>query len=174
MSNQQPVALADQFSFIFREEHRIVRDALLELAEAFERRDRSRIESLLGQAAAFVGPHFRYEEESLYPALVGLFGEEYVEKLLSDHDRAIGIAQRLVEMAQGGLSDDNVRQATRLIRGSVLPHVSDCDGLSIMVEKLSEDEVQRVLDARERSLRDGLSLFDWASQVRQRPILPCT
>ena len=160
--------LADQFSKIFREEHRQIRDALLDLITAFSKRDRDQIQSLLGQVATLTGPHFRYEEETLYPALTEIFSPEYVESLLSDHDHAIGAAKKLVDLAgKGSLSEEEANHAVDLIRG-VLPHVSDCDGLSIMVERFSEKKVQSILDARDRSNKAGLDLMQWASKVRKR------
>jgi hypothetical protein len=161
--------LADQFSQIFREEHRQVRDLLLALIQAFRERDLDRIWDLLGQGAAFIGPHFRYEEEALYPALVGVYGEDYIEQLLREHDGAIRSSGRLMALAdQPSLSADDVAEATGIIRG-ILPHVSDCDGLSIMAETLPDEQVQTILDARERSLAAGLDLFQWVQQVRARP-----
>ncbi|MFB3923677.1 MAG: hemerythrin domain-containing protein [Terriglobia bacterium] len=162
--------LADQFSQIFRQEHRIVRDTLLDLIQAFVSRDKSRIQELIGQVAEHTGPHFRYEEESLYPELVPIFGAEYVERLFSDHDRAIGTAKQLAALgARESLSDQDVAQAVVWVR-SILPHVSDCDGLSIMVERLDEDKVQAIFDSRERSNAAGLNLLVWAEQVRKRPL----
>lgn len=164
-------ALADEFTQVFRGEHRQVRDALLDLVEAFAARDQARIRSLLGRIAVLTGPHFRYEEEALYPGLVELFGPEYVDKLMGDHDRAIGTAQKLVELAgQEPLSDEDVVAAIRYVR-SILPHVSDCDGLSIMVERLPEQKIRAVFDARDRCREAGLDLLQWAGQVRGRPAL---
>src|SRR5574340_164669 len=91
--------LVSEFTETFRGEHRQVRDRLLELIEAFGQRDRARIGSLPEQVARLTGPHFRYEEESLYPALVDIFGPDYIDKLLADHDQAIANAARLVELA---------------------------------------------------------------------------
>lgn len=162
--------LADQFSQIFRQEHRIVRDALLDLIQAFVARDRSRVQELISQVAKYTGPHFRYEEESLYPELVQIFGEEYVERLYSDHDRAIGTARQLAALGtKESLTDQEVNLAVAWVR-SILPHVSDCDGLSIMVERLAEEKVQAILDSRERSNAAGLNLLAWAEQVRNRRI----
>jgi hypothetical protein len=164
--------LADDFARIFRDEHRVVRDTLLDLIQAFEDRDRERIRALLNAVAILTGPHFRYEEESMYPALTGIFGAEYVEKLLRDHDRAIEIAEELIALsAKDEFSSEDIVMAVRLIRGGVLPHVSDCDGLSIMVETLPEDQVQDILDRRQESLAAGLDLLAWAKTVRRRPAL---
>lgn len=67
--------LSDQFTQIFRDEHRKIRDTLLALIRAFQERDKTRIKSLLNQTATCTGPHFRYGEEALYPALTEIFGE---------------------------------------------------------------------------------------------------
>ncbi len=164
------MALADQFTQMFREEHRVVRDALLDLVQAFVKRDKERIGSLLNLTAGATGPHFRYEEEALYPSLVEIFGEEYVEKLLGDHDRVIGAAGKLIELAgKDTLTDRDVANAIRFIRG-MLPHVSDCDGLSLMVERLPEQKVEAVLAARDRSLEANLDLLAWVDQVRERQV----
>jgi len=55
-----------------------------------------------------------------------------------------------------------------LIRG-LLPHVSDCEGLSIMVERLPEEKVDTVLEARDRARQEDLNLLEWADSVRERP-----
>ncbi len=163
------MALADQFTQMFREEHRSVRDVLLALIQAFQERDRARIQSLLTKTAVLAGPHFRYEEEALYPGLVEILGEEYIQKLLRDHDRLIGAAGKLVELAgKDTLTDEDVATAIRLITG-MLPHVSDCDGLSIMVERLPQEKVEAVLAARDRSRDANLDLMAWVAQGRERP-----
>ncbi|MFB6273989.1 MAG: hemerythrin domain-containing protein [Salinibacter sp.] len=160
---------ADQFTTTFREEHREIRDVLLELVQVFTDREPARARSLLEQAAALTGPHFRYEEESLYPALVAIFGEAYIEQLREDHDRAIGTAQALVELAeQEQLTEEEAARAVRWVQ-RLLPHVSDCDGLSIMVERLPEEQVEAIFAARERSRRADLDLLRWAEEVRDRP-----
>ncbi len=160
--------LADRFTQIFRQEHRQVRDLLLDLIAAFEARDLPRVRALLGQVAALTGPHFRYEEEALYPALTAIFGQDYIDELLGAHDRTIAGARRLVELAgKAELTEEEVAEAVGIVRG-ILPHVSDCDGLSIMVERLPEDQVQAILDRREASLAAGLDLLRWAETVRRR------
>lgn len=101
--------LSDHFTRIFRQEHRQVRDTLLDLVQAFQKRDRDRIASLLTQAAVYTGPHFSYDEESLYPLLEEIFGREYIEKQLCDHDRVIGTAKKLIELAgKDRLTNDDV------------------------------------------------------------------
>jgi hypothetical protein len=163
--------LADEFSALFRVEHRQVRDLLLELIDAFQARDRARIDRLLERTAAVTGPHFRYEEEALYPALTPLFGAGYVGFLLDAHDGAIARARSLVALArrEGEWSDDEVAQAVEAIR-EILPHVSDCDGLSVMVEVLPAARVRAILTARERSLEAGLDLLTWAQDARDREL----
>lgn len=163
--------MSDQFSQAFRDEHRLVRDALLDLVEAFQKRDSHRAQSILEEAAKLAGPHFRYEEETLYPYLVKIFGRDYIEKLLDDHNRIIETISTLVEFSRNEqLSDDEVQTATDLTR-TILPHVSDCDGLSIMVERLSSEKVQSILQSRDRAFSENLDLFRWVGEARKRPDL---
>ena len=159
----------ERFAAVFREEHRVVRDLLLDLVDAYESGNSVRARKVLTEVARITGPHFRYEEETLYPALVPVFGAEYIEKLLGDHDFAIASARRLVELTDGHrLSEQETGEAVRLTRG-ILPHVSDCEGLTIMVELFPGPAVESVLDARERAREEGLDLLTWARDVRTRP-----
>lgn len=158
---------AEQFREIFRAEHRQVRDALLDLVDAFRLREKSRIAALLSKVARYAGPHFRYEEESLYPALVEFFGKEYVQELFRAHDRIIRTANDLVAIARKEeLTEADVSSAIGGVR-SILPHVSDCDGLSIMVEKFPAKQIRAILETRDASQRAGLDLLTWAAEVRQ-------
>lgn len=160
--------LAAEFTELFRAEHREVRDRLLDLVEAFRRRDGEQASALAAEVVRLTGPHFRYEEEALYPALVDLFGPEYVEKLLADHDQAIEHARHIGRLAETEVpTDAEVVEATTRVR-AILPHVSDCDGLSIMVEVVPEESVRAVLRARTRARADDLDLLTWASTLRER------
>ena len=159
----------ERFAAVFREEHRVVRDLLLDLVDAYESGNSVRARKVLTEVARITGPHFRYEEETLYPALVPVFGKDYIEKLLGDHDFAIASAGRLVELTDGReLSATETAEAVRLTRG-ILPHVSDCEGLTIMVELFPEPAVASVLEARNRAREEGFDLLTWARGVRTRP-----
>ena len=163
-----PVA---RFCEAFRGEHREIRDYLLALVAAFDAHDQRRAKTLLGTISGLCGPHFRYEEEALYPALVEIYGKLYIEHMLVEHDRAIISALRLMKLAEKKRFDDaDAKQAMHIARG-VLPHVSDCEGLSIMVEVLPEAVARDILAARERALEANLDLAQWATEVRERPFL---
>ena len=60
-------------------------------------------------------------------------------------------------------------EAVRLAR-TILPHVSDCDGLSIMVERLPAETITDVFAVRERARETGLDLLTWAGTVRERRV----
>lgn len=53
----------------FREDHRKVRDGLLDIIGALKAKEVPRARDILGNLNNLVGPHFRYEEEALYPSL---------------------------------------------------------------------------------------------------------
>ena len=76
----------------FREDHRKVRDYLLDLADAAEARDVTKAGGILGQIDVLIGPHVRYEEETLYPAMKEFLGD-YVDSLIEEHGSAIDTAK---------------------------------------------------------------------------------
>ena len=155
----------------FRAEHRGAAQAFLGIAEAFRNRDAGRIGELMGQANAGIGPHMRYEEETMYPLLVQFFGPAYVERMLSDHDSAFGVAGRLMELAaHQPITDQDVAEADSLVKG-LIPHVSDCDGLVVFLEMLPADQQQALCRSRDHALQDGLSMMEWGER-RERPMAP--
>jgi len=166
--------LANQFGGIVREEHRGVRDALMELADAFWWRVPEYSPIILRKVVAIAAPHFRYEEEVLYPALAEVFGKECVTELLADHNKIKRSAERLSELTRSEVwSDEEVGVGIELVRG-LLRHVNDCDGLVAKVERLPEETVRNILEARERFNRAGLDLLRWAQEVRKPPISATT
>jgi len=161
--------LIDQFTAAFRAEHRKVRDTLLELMNAFQDRDKPRIQTLVEQFARQAGPHFRCEEEALYPAVAEITGRNFIEELLWDHDQAIAATGKMQQMAaQAELSYEDVHQADVLLRSMFL-HTSNCDGLAIIVERLPEKNIRSIVSAHARAVAAGLPLLTWAAEVRERP-----
>jgi hypothetical protein len=165
MSGSGPI---DAFSALFRTEHRVLRDLILDLIEASGAGDQPEARRLVGRLADAAGPHFRYEEERMYPALVEFFGPVHVESLCVEHDSAIGAARRLCELVEGASWGETRRVETEELARGLLPHVSDCEGLSILVERLPESEVARILAARRRAWDDNHDLLTWAAEGRLR------
>ncbi|MFG2250137.1 hemerythrin domain-containing protein [Spirillospora sp. NPDC048823] len=164
------MTVVEEFTEVFRTEHRGVRDLLLNLVEAFQKRDPVRARELLAAVDSATGPHFRYEEEAMYPRLVDIFGDEYVDKLLTDHDGAIRNVRQLYEIVdQDQLNAAHAERGVGLTR-QILPHVSDCDGLSIMVETLPDETVDDILGARRKARDAGLDLLTWAATARDRDV----
>lgn len=159
----------DHFAAAFRQEHRELRDVILGLIAVSQKGDRDEARRLVARLSELAGPHFRYEEERLYPALVEFFGVAYVESLCSEHDGAIVATRRLSELAQGEVASESDRETMEAVARGLLPHISDCEGLSIMVECLPEPAVARILDARRRARDENLGLLQWADGGRLRP-----
>lgn len=149
----------------FREDHRKVRDELLELMEALQSKDIATARKILGKINVVVGPHFRYEEETLYPALRVLLGE-YVDQLLKEHDGVIATARSCADLLKkDSLTDGEAKQAATAAR-TLLIHVSNCDGLSILSERLSKKEIDNLSEKLADARKAGVPLLDWAETIR--------
>lgn len=151
----------------FREDHRKVRDGLLEMIEALKAKDVARARNILGNLNIMVGPHFRYEEETLYPSLRVFLGE-YVDQLVQEHDGVIDTARACAELLQKDtLTDEESEQAANAAR-ALLIHVSNCDGLAILSERLKPEELG-VLGEKFTAAREaGVPLLDWAESIRTK------
>jgi signal transduction histidine kinase len=166
----QVQAELERFVEGFRNEHRAARDIFLGIGQALRDRDPARIADLMGQANVAIGPHMRYEEEQMYPALASLYGPDYIERMLEDHDRAFGVASRLMDLAShDAIADADIEEGNRLIQG-MLPHVTDCDGLVLAIEVLPKEEQRAIFEARERALAEGLTMMDWGERRGRQPI----
>jgi hypothetical protein len=151
----------------FREDHRKVRDGLLEMIEALRVKDVKRAGEILGDLNTLVGPHFRYEEETLYPALRVFLGE-YVDQLLSEHDGVIDTALTCAELlSKNALSDEEAEQAANAAR-KLLVHVSNCDGLAILSERFSSQELKELAEKFSAAREAGVPLLDWAEKIRKK------
>ncbi|MDP6474118.1 MAG: hemerythrin domain-containing protein [Alphaproteobacteria bacterium] len=158
----------ERFREIAHGEHREVRDILLALYDAFGKRNLKRAKTLHAEFCAHCGPHFRYEEEALHPLLEPIVGKVQVEHLNREHDRAIVDTIYMGRLtSEKRLNADEGRQGQRLVR-RILPHVSDCDGLAVMVEKMADADVETILAARQAALKDNIALLEWASETRLR------
>ena len=150
----------------FREDHRKVRDGLLEIIAALQLKDVGSARDILGKLNVLVGPHFRYEEETLYPALRVFLGE-YVDQLIKEHDGVIATAQACAQLlSKDKLTDEESRQAADAAR-ALLVHVSNCDGLAILSERLDKKELDDLGEKFAAAREKGVSLLDWAARIRK-------
>ena len=151
----------------FREDHRKVRDGLLEMIESLESKDVGKARNILGNLNIMVGPHFRYEEETLYPTLRVFLGE-YVDQLVKEHDGVIETARSCAELLKKDtLTQEEARQASSAAR-ALLVHVSNCDGLAILSERLKPKELEQLAEKFAAARKAGVSLLDWAATIRNK------
>lgn len=149
----------------FREDHRRVRDDILSITEALRNKDVEKARDILGELNVLVGPHFRYEEEVLYPALRKFLGE-YVDQLLKEHDNVIETAKVCAGLlAKDELTDQESEDAQKAAM-ALLVHVSNCDGLAILSERFNREELddlgRKFAEAREKNV----PLLEWADTIR--------
>ncbi len=151
----------------FREDHRKVRDGLLNLSDALQNHDLAKARQILGNINTLVGPHFRYEEEALYQTLRQFLGE-YVDQLLKEHDNVIDTAKSAAQLlSKNKLTEEETTSAIKAAR-SLLVHVSNCDGLGILTERLNAKELGQLAEKFIQSRKLGVPLLEWADKIRKK------
>lgn len=157
----------EEFGELFEEEHRTILKHIKGLIDRLREENAPDIKGDLQELNALLGPHFRYEEEALYPSLHDEYGRIYVKRLYDSHEGTIHTIRKLMTMTEE--SSLNQRDALDLIYGWLLPHVSDCEGLSIMVDQIPPEALDEIAQAREKARREGLDLLTWADEKRENP-----
>ncbi len=151
----------------FRDDHRKVRDGILDITDALREKNVKKAREILGQLNVLVGPHFRYEEEHLYPALRALLGE-YVDQLLSEHNNVIDTAKVCASLLSKDTLTDKESQDASNAAMQILIHVSNCDGLAILSERFSPKEMDQLADSYADARQKGVPLLEWADTIRVR------
>ncbi len=160
--------LTSDFAESFRDEHRQLRDVLLALKEALEIGDSEGVQQGLDELAATAGPHLSYEGEALFPALAGLYGDEYVDRLHAEHEQTLAAARELAELAElPELSPAESARAMELI-GDLLPHVSERDGLAVIIEVLPPKQLGAIMEARERARKKKVTVHEASRRHTKR------
>lgn len=150
-------------------DHKQVRDTLLDLISAVERRDAVKSLEILIRLDKLTGPHFRFEEESFYPAVTQFFGDDYHQYLLGVHDRIIRTAKELAGVfGKGEITEEEAARLPGVIRTQVLTHPVECEGLALFAERLSKKELDRIADNLEASQKADVPLLTWADTIRAR------
>lgn len=156
---------------VLKDDHKQVRDGLLDLIDSLKGRDAVKALEILIKLDKLTGPHFRFEEESLYPALERFFGKEYFEYLLGVHDRIIRTAKELAGLlGKGEITEEEAERLPGLVRTQVLPHPIECEGLTLFADRLTKDEINRIADNLEASQKADIPLLEWAEKVRARKV----
>ena len=152
-----------------RSDHTQVRDSLLDLIDATGRRDATKSLEILIRLDKLTGPHFRFEEESFYPAIAQFFGKEYQEHLLGAHDQIIRAAKDLAAvLGKGEITPEEAEQLPAVIRTQVLPHPVECEGLGLFAERLSKQELDGMAENFEACRKADVPLLEWSESIRAR------
>ncbi len=152
-----------------REDHLKVRDTLLNLIDAIKKQDVTKAFELLITLDKLGGPHFRFEEETMYPILKRFFGEEYYNRLLEEHDRVIKAAKQIAEiLGKGSITSEEVEKLVKIVQNEIMPHPITCSGLEIFMERLSKEELDKIAENMIASRKADVPLLEWADKIRAR------
>ena len=151
----------------FHTDHQKVVTELFELREAIAHRDIARVRSILGAAEGLGGPHFKFEELHLYPALERFLGETYTKKLYNEHDGVFRSVRRIAQLAQKDSWSEVDYQSAMANLELIYEHPISCDGLSLWMERLSVDEQDQLLEKMRTVREQGTKLSEYYSERRE-------
>lgn len=158
-----------------QDDHKKALDGIFELLKALQERDVRRAREITGVVDLVSGPHWRWEEEALYPAL-RQFSDELVEGLMKEHDEFINAVAELTTLLRKTgrfkfrrevLAPQGWERA-RWLTQPLIYHLATCDGLIMWTEIMGEEERQTIKQAIFAARRDNIPLLTWAQNHRER------
>lgn len=153
----------------FKADHAKVRDILLELIDVVGKRDATTALEILLRLDKLTGPHFRWEEESFYLAHERFFGRQYLEYLLSVHDRILKRGKELAEiLGTGKITAEQAKALPDIIRFDVLSHPIECEGILLFTGKLPKNELDKMAKELERCRNEGIPLLEWGDTIKDK------
>jgi uncharacterized protein Yka (UPF0111/DUF47 family) len=150
-------------------DHKMVRDNLLSMIDAIRRNDSTKAFELLINLDKLGGPHFRAEEETMYPAMKRFYGEDYYERLLQEHDSVINAAKKIAEtLGKGKLSPEDIKNLVTILQNEIMPHPITCSGLEILMERLNQEDLDKIAKNLLTARKEDIPLLEWADNMRER------
>ncbi len=145
----------------FHTEHRQVVNALIDLRQAITAREIPRVRSILAGAEDLVGPHFKFEELYLYPALEPFFGEAYGKQLLNEHDGVFRSIRKIAELAQKAEWNETDYASALANLELIYEHPISCDGLSLWIERLPAESQEELFQMMLAVRKQGTKLSEY-------------
>lgn len=121
----------------------------------------------LGLLNSTIGAHFKFEEEALFLMLDRFLGEQ-IDEIVQEHFEARSSARRLAEI----LSYDDLSKIEEVEVGwwelrSLFDHVATGFSLSIIMKRLSEEELYRLGLKFKEAKQAKVPLLDWAVKIEE-------
>lgn len=145
----------------FHDDHKKVVSALFELRQAITGCDVPRARQILDAAENLLGPHFKFEELYLYPALEPFLGEAYGKRLLNEHDGIFRSVRKIAQLARSDSWDDTQHQSAMANLELIYEHPISCDGLSLWIERLPLKEVEDLYQKMVAVRKQGTKLSEY-------------
>lgn len=138
-------APADLFE-AFREDHAILGHGFYEIAGYIRARNLSAAKDRAERVDREAGAHIAFEQNYFYPALRGLLGDSYVDRLRREHDEGLKVIRRLQGLSDSANIDE--REWDMLLTKSEImeDHVAECGELFGTMGRFAPDEQQALLD----------------------------
>ncbi|KXB06077.1 hypothetical protein AKJ53_01430 [candidate division MSBL1 archaeon SCGC-AAA382F02] len=145
----------------FSKDHYTVMEKLNSIADAADNQDEARIRTLAKELDELLGPHFYFEEMDLYPATKRFVGEERVEEYIEDHEPVAPTLENLKELEE--ISPEKAEEIKDKLT-SFYKHVNDCEGTTVLVDALLEEEKNELASKFEKYRKDIGSLTSWKKE----------
>jgi len=146
-------------------EHKKIRNTMLDIGESFEKGNLLSGMKLLGSINGLVGAHMKFEDDILYPMLRRSFGES-IDSLIDEHTEVRVASTHLAET----LSNFHLSEMEQIVEGwwdimPLLNHVDNCDTALGKMKKLSKQENYNLGEKLSEARSLKIPMLAWAKEL---------
>ncbi len=150
----------------FTKYHYKQRNLLMDIVESIKKDQIREAQKKLEELSTLTGPNFRYEEETLYPKLMGIYGEDYINKLLDEHDKTIEKAKELKSLLNRDSISEEEKELLYITLSPLLTHIAKCENLSVHIREMSGEDIQDIYQSMSNPKYEKMDLFEYTGQIR--------
>lgn len=151
-----------------QDDHKKARDAYFEFVKAIDERNKRQAKDIFNILDQVMGPHWKWEEESLYLAVKEHLSEELYNSLMKEHDECIDMMRKLDAIFKKWFLSAADWAEAKKSAILILYHIATCDGLAIMMERLGEEDLWNLRQAIFAARQKAIPLLNWAKMLRKR------
>lgn len=141
----------------FLDDHRILIAGLNKIIMALEGNQTAEAMRLAGELDRDAGAHMAFEEEVFYPQLAAVYGEEFVQQMLAEHEAGHRAIKSLVSLKESQELTDKERVGVLDDLGVALKHVMSCGTMLAELgsgkPEMDAQALDRLRELRERAGR---------------------
>jgi polyhydroxyalkanoate synthesis regulator phasin len=69
-------------------------------------------------------------------------------------------------LSKGEITDEQAKKLADVVLFEILSHPIECDGITLFADKLTQEELKKLVEDLKRVERENIPLLEWAERIK--------